>query len=308
MGRDTGRLREEVRERLRSCGAVAVGFAEALPVADSVARTFDSWIASGKHAGMDYMTRHRDVRLDPRLLLPGASTVISMAFSYQTEAERDSALAHISSYALLPDYHKWIRKLIRHSGVGELLGREQIDWRICIDSAPVLERYWAAKAGIAVIGLNGSAIIPGIGSKVFLAEIISTTAFEPDSELPQVCGDCMKCIQACPTGALGKDGIECDSCISYLTIEHRGEWHDKKHRDAMATQAGRHTLFGCDRCVESCPHNMPGTYSVVKPVEGMCGYVYDGGDPPSGSALKRAGKDGLARNHANLKDSRERCC
>lgn len=298
MGRDSGRLREEIKKTLFDAGAVAVGFAKAEPVEFKVREAYERWLQSRHHAGMEYMERHKDVRYDPRLLLNGAKTLISMAFSYCSDLHRNPSLPHISSYAFLPDYHKWIRKLIRKSGIGNLLGEEHKDWRICIDSAPVLERYWAAKAGIAIIGRNGSAIIPGCGCKVFLAEIVCRQELMPDLPLPQVCGDCMKCISSCPTGALAaKDGtVDCNVCISYLTIEHKGEWLDPRHRNAMSTEAGRTTLFGCDRCVESCPYNKDTPRALVEPLEFIESYVYDQRELPAGSCLKRAGREGLSRN------------
>ena len=298
MGRDSGRLREEIRKKLLDAGAAAVGFAEASEAEDDVVKTYDGWIADGNHAGMDYMLNHREVRKDARLLLEGAKTIISMAFSYQSSAKRDSDLKNISEYALLPDYHKWIKKLIRKSGIGELLGEENKDWRICVDTAPLFERYWAQKSGIAVRGLNGAAIVPGAGAKVFLAEIISTAKFESDIPLHGDCERCGACIKACPTGALTPQGIiDCNKCISYLTIEHRGEWTDPRHREAMATEEGRASLFGCDRCISACPHNNPEVRAIVEPLPEVIKYT--SGNPPARSALKRAGIAGLTRNLNN---------
>lgn len=287
MGRDTGGLREEVRRRLADCGALAVGFARAGKVADSVMKTYDGWISGGANAGMEYMANHREVREDPRLLLKGARTVISMAFSYNSQARRDPSLPAISKYAFLPDYHKWIRKMIRKSGVGELLGEEHSDWRICVDSAPIFERYWAQEAGIAIIGNNGSAIVPGVGCEVFLAEIVCRMDFEPDRRLEGKCGACGACREACPAGAMGESGnIDCNRCISYLTIEHCGEMTDRRHVEAMQTDAGRSTLFGCDRCISVCPHNNAEIISVAEPMSEVVGYK--SGPIPSGSCLKRA--------------------
>lgn len=304
MGRDTGRLREEIRERLLNAGALAVGFAEAGAVSAEADGIFDDWLEKGRHAGMDYMLHYRGIRSDARLLLEGARSVISMAFGYKIKERRDPSLPYIASYALLPDYHEWIRKLIRRSGAGELLGEEGRDWRICVDSAPVMERYWAFRSGVAFRGRNGAAIVPGGGAEVFLAEIVTVTEFMPDPPLEISCGDCGICLKSCPTGALRLDGtIECNRCLSYLTIEHKGDWTDPVHLEAVSTPEGRNTLFGCDRCVANCPHNSKEATSAVDPLPGMP--EFDSMVPLPHSSLKRAGTDALKRN---LSCRRGRCC
>lgn len=298
MGRDTGRLREEVKRCLHAAGAAAVGFAQAAAVPEYITDRYNDWLSQGRHAGMDYMTAHNDVRSDPRLLLVGARTVISMAFPYSIRQQRDSALPAVARYALLPDYHDWIRRAIRKSGITELIGEEHKDWRICVDSAPMFERWWAMQAGIAVRGRNGMAIVPGIGAEVLLAEIITTIPIEPDTPAYGDCGSCLACIKACPTGALQDDGnIDCHRCLSYLTIEHRGAWTDSRHLDAMATPAGRNTFFGCDRCVTVCPHNNSSTHAPVTCIEEMLSFA--GTSAPARSCLKRAKSEGLARNLDN---------
>ena len=298
MGGDTGRLRQEIKWRLSEAGACAVGFAAAGPVGGDVMTAYDAWIARGDNAGMTYMANHREVRADARLLLEGAKTVISMAFAYAVEEKRDPGLPKISSYAYVPDYHKSIRRAVRDSRIGELLGEEHSDWRLCVDTAPIFERYWARQAGIAIIGLNGSAIVPGVGAQVFLAEIVTNIGIEPDQPLEKDCGSCRACIKACPTGALGEGmTIDCNRCLSYLTIEHRGEWTDKRHLQAMSTGAGRRTLFGCDRCIEACPHNQAA--GNMKPIGEVLRYA--GGPLPEGSSLRRAKAEGIERNLRNIK-------
>ena len=295
MGRDTGGFREKVRLRLRQAGAVAVGFSEAGPVPQFVTDAYQDWIDRGKHSGMEYMLNHREVRADARNLLEGARTVISMAFSYGTDAGRAANLPHVSKYALFPDYHKWIKRLVWASGVGELLGKECLDWRLCIDSAPIFERYYASKGGVGFIGRNGSLIVPGVGAEVFLAEIVTVREIEADGPCTMSCRACGACLKACPTGALGEDGtIDCDRCISYLTIEHRGQWKEEAQKEAMLAPAGRNTLFGCDRCVSVCPHNNPDVHAEVGLHPEML--TFAGTQPPAGSCLKRAKEEGLRRN------------
>lgn len=241
---------------LQESGCCAVGFAVAEPVDKDIVDKFDAWLDTGMNAGMDYMRNHREIRLDPRLLLDGARTVISLAFNYNPPRKRDESLPMIAAYAFGDDYHDAIRK--RLAPVIEKL-REEFggEYRVCIDSAPIMERYWAMKAGIGVLGMNGSVIVGEAGSNVFLAEIVTTLAIEPDSPSADFCERCGKCIDACPTNSLRSDGIiDCRRCLNYLTIEHRGEWTENASVEAMATKEGRATLYGCDRCLSVCPHNL----------------------------------------------------
>lgn len=243
--------REGLRAALLGGGAVAVGFASAGPVSEDEDLRLRGWLASGHHAGMAWMERHADLRRNLDNVLPGTKTVISLAFPYAPERERPSDLPYLSRYAYGTDYHEAIRSLLT-----AVLEQTNIlsSCRICIDSAPVSERFWAIRAGIGYRGDNGALIVPGIGPEVFLAEILTTIEFEPDSPSNAECLHCGVCRRACPTGALQPDStIDCRRCISYLTIEHRGPWTDPDAIAAMSTPAGRHSLFGCDRCVTACP-------------------------------------------------------
>lgn len=268
--------REGLRATLLEAGAAAVGFASAGPVSEDEDRRLRGWLAAGHHAGMAWMERHADLRRDLDNVLPGTRTVISLAFPYAPERERPSDLPYLSRYAYGTDYHEAIRSLL--TAVLEQTGILS-SCRLCIDSAPVSERFWAIRAGIGYRGDNGALIVPGIGPEVFLAEILTTIEFEPDIKFKSdrefksniesdpdspsnaefqhsnaECLHCGACRRACPTGALQPDGtIDCRRCISYLTIEHRGPWTDPDAIAAMRTPAGRTSLFGCDRCITACP-------------------------------------------------------
>lgn len=237
--------KEELRKLLTDAGAEAVGFAAAEAVGKQEKSAYRAFLASGRHAHMAYLERNADLRRDPRTLLEGARTIISLAFSYWP-GEETARKAPVALYALGRDYHKALRSALRPA-CRELESRYGCQTRICVDSAPIAERYWAWKAGLGVRGLNGCLILPGKGSFAVLAEILTTLEIEPDETLAGDCGRCGACLRACPTGALGSDGIDARKCLSYLTIEHKGDWPEGID--------GQGSLFGCDRCQSACPHN-----------------------------------------------------
>lgn len=300
--------REGLRAALLEAGAAAVGFASARPVSEDEDRRLRGWLAAGHHAGMAWMERHADLRRNLDNVLPGTRTVISLAFPYAPERERPSDLPYLSRYAYGTDYHEAIRSLL--TAVLEQTGILS-SCRICIDSAPVSERFWAIRAGIGYRGDNGALIVPGIGPEVFLAEILTTIEFEPDSPSYAECLHCGVCLRACPTGALQADGtIDCRRCISYLTIEHRGPWADPDAIAAMSTPAGRTSLFGCDRCITACPlrNDTSSPHTWNQPLPAMLALTPS--DIPAQqsefkrrfahTALLRPGLQNLLRNIANL--------
>ncbi len=302
-------LKETLCNLLKQAGVTAVGFAEAAEVGECEQNAFRRFLEAGRHAGMDYLARHAELRRDPRQLLEGTRTVISLAFSYWPGKEIADK-APVALYALGRDYHKALRSALRPvcREMERLYGCQT---RICIDSAPISERYWAWKAGLGYRGLNGSLIAPEAGSFLVLAEILTTLEIEPDKPLPGDCGRCGACLKACPTGALGPDGIDARKCLSYLTIEHKGDWPEGTD--------GRGSLFGCDRCQSVCPHNLtpaparladftprPETLSITPQ---RCLEMTDAefASRFAGSPLLRAGAEGLRRNaRAALKSEQKR--
>lgn len=223
-------------------------------VDDRAAELYDRWIAEGRHAGMDYLTRYPDVRRNPELLLPGARSMICCAIPYPSPLELPRRHAGIAAYALGTDYHQVVRDILSRAArrLESLYGCRT---RVCVDTAPLRERYWACRAGLGIIGLNNHLIIPELGSCFFLGEILTTARLEPTAPphpAPPAdcgrCGRCGRCVEACPTGAIGADGsFDARRCLSYLTIEHRGDWPDR-------TDLHGH-LYGCDVCAAVCPHN-----------------------------------------------------
>ncbi len=225
-----------------------VGIASAGPVGRR--ELLDEWLGRRWHAEMAYMARNPAKRKQPDLLVPGARSVICLAVGYAHDNCRVDGEVRIARYACGRDYHKVLKRCC-----GRLMDRirqvaPHFQGRAFVDSAPVAERPLAAAAGIGWIGRNGCLVASELGSYVLLCEIICNLPLRPDEPIASCCNDCEACVRACPTGALSGEGlVDCRKCISYLTVEHRGEIDDK-YRLPIGTR-----LFGCDACQEACPHN-----------------------------------------------------
>lgn len=221
------------------------GIAKAVPVPAEVAAAYNSWLQEGKHATMQYMQRNCEKRLDPTQLVQGCRSIIVVAMNYAPKQQIEG----IANYAQGKDYHKAVKDrlfllLQSINSVCEAQGRA-----FC-DSAPVLERYWAREAGIGYIGRNRQLIIPGKGSNFFLGELLVDIELCYDSpEQRNLCGNCTRCIDNCPGGALSEKGLDANRCLSYLTIENRGELPEN-----IGEMMGN-CFYGCDRCQAVCPHN-----------------------------------------------------
>lgn len=235
-----------VRQWVARSGAIACGIARAGEVADGDFAKFTKWLDGGMHGGMRYMENYRDLRRNPQSLLDGAQSVIVAAFSYYHSGQDEGALGAIASYAHGDDYHDVVRRRLEDVAV---LIRENYggEARVCVDTAPLLERYWAVRAGVGFVGRNRLLIVPGAGSYVFIGTVLTTVGFEPDETCTLNCDGCGRCIASCPGKALTPDGLDARRCLSYLTIEHRGDFPDD------TDLCGR--LYGCDMCQRVCPHN-----------------------------------------------------
>lgn len=245
-------MKEEIREKLLAAGAVAAGFAEAGEIDPHVHEQYAKWIGEGWHGEMAYLERHIPLRRHTDNVLPGAKTVISLAFSYAPQEWRAEELPAVAAYAYGEDYHIVLRERLSPI-VREFQKEWGGKWRICIDSAPVAERYWALKSGIGKKGLNGSIIIENCGGLCFLVEILTTIIFPPDYPSNETCIQCGKCRIVCPGKAIKDDGtIDARRCINYLTIEKKGEFSESEK--SLLSHGSGH-LFGCDLCFRSCPHN-----------------------------------------------------
>jgi epoxyqueuosine reductase len=244
-------LKESIRSKALELGFCAVGFAAARPQTLAVER-LSQMTREGRHGEMHYLETGMKEREDPSLVLNGAATVISTAIAYPERQIDDEFKGTISAHALIPDYHRIVRGLLEE--LLEFICTQvpgPVNGMVCIDSAPMLEKAWADASGIGRPGKNTLLIVPGAGSRVFLGELLLDIALEPDTVLAwDSCSTCTSCIDSCPTGALTKTGrLDASRCISYLTIELK--------RDFTVKEASmiNDWLYGCDLCLEACPHN-----------------------------------------------------
>ena len=244
---------EQVKKLARECGFELAGMTPAEPLTEDSQRYLD-WVDRGMAGAMGYLTdRRATLRTDPKLLLPNARTIISVGKLYNGPEPRSIEVDHqdrgwVSRYAWGADYHDVVHAGLE--GLVEKLGPSH-EYKICVDTAPLLERSYARQAGLGWIGKNTCLINQEIGSFVFLGEILTSLELEPDSPPADRCGTCRRCVDACPTQAIAPQGYEVDArrCIPYFTIELRGSVPEY-----MRSGIGQH-VFGCDICQDVCPWN-----------------------------------------------------
>jgi len=242
----------QIKTWAQEMGFLACGFAKAERLNDHEAQ-LDQWLANGFHGNMEYMKNHKAMRLDPTLLVPGAKSVICLAYNYfpeTTPLHPNSSAPQIAKYAWGDDYHHVIKdKLFKLIDRIKTLN-PAFEARAFVDSAPVMERQWAEKAGLGWIGKNSLLLRKGVGSFFFLAEIICNLELEPDQQQTDHCGECTACIDACPTQAIVQPKvIDSTQCISYLTIE------DKTWPESIEISKTESWAYGCDVCQDVCPWN-----------------------------------------------------
>ena len=243
---------ETIREIANECGFELAGIASAHPSADF--ERYREWVADGMAGEMRYLTdRRAEVRGDVRNLLPSARSVICVGKLYNTpDPPQQPGDAKISRYARGQDYHVVMRRALEEM-VARLTAIEPFEWKICVDTAPLLERSYARAAGLGWVGRNTCLINEPLGSWFFLGEIVTSLQLDAAAPPPDRCGSCTRCIDACPTQAIvpSLEGWQVDSrlCISYLTIELRGPIPEELHAGM-----GEH-VFGCDICQDVCPWN-----------------------------------------------------
>ena len=298
-------LRAAIAEQARLLGFAAVGLAA---VAESAAgdRTA-AWIAAGRHGSMGWIERHVPAKGDPRAYWPAARTVLVVAVPYYdpSPAANDPGEGRFSRYAWGRDYHKVVRRRLETLLAALQAAMPGLQGRICVDTAPLAEKDLAQRAGIGWVGKHGNLIRRGVGSWFFLGEILLDADLAPDPPALDHCGTCTRCIDACPTAAIVSPGVvDARRCISYLTIEHRGEI-DADLRPAMGN-----LVYGCDICQDVCPHNrfaLPSEDPAFAPRHGLeapaltellaldeAGFLARF----AGSPVMRTKRHGLARNAA----------
>ena len=242
-------LRQAINQKALELGFDKVGIATAAP--SQQAEHFKAWLAAGMQGDMAWLANRVEERADVIAYVPGAKSVICCAISYNVKLPDDArpTAGKIAKYALGEDYHKHLKKKL-HALSDWLREREPgCETRACVDTAPVLEREWHARAGVGWQGKNTCTIDTKLGSFLLLGEIITTLDLPPDAPAVDRCGTCTRCIDACPTDAITPYRVDATRCISYWTIEHRGEIPPE-----LSSKFGD-WMFGCDICQDVCPWN-----------------------------------------------------
>lgn len=297
----------ELKRLALAQGFARAGIARAQPLPQDGQR-LRAWLDAGYHGQMQYMQQNVATRADPTHagMLPSARSVIVLATAYARsrprralEPGRMARYAHGRDYhALLYDRTRALRRYLREHGASV---------RACVDTLPVLERAWAARAGVGFVGKNACIIVPGLGSHVLLSVLVTSAELEPDEPLRERCGECRLCLDACPTRAfVAERQLDARRCIAYLTIEHDGPIDESLRADMGPW------LFGCDVCQDVCPFNRkpqassegPDPFATRARLQGLGAEDFLAMDDACfdrysrGSALRRAGRESMARNAA----------
>ena len=300
MNLATAALSDSVKALALELGFDAVAIGPADPPEHGA--EFERWIDAGHAGSMAYLARRRQERLDPDRVLPGARSVVAVALNYYQGDAEDTSWTPVARYAWGRDYHDVIAPRLEQLAayLGDACGARS---RGYVDTGPVLERDLAARAGLGWIGKNTMLLRPGLGSWFFIGVLLTTAELERDARLPDRCGRCRACLDACPTGAfVAPYVLDARRCISYLTIEHRGPIDGP-----LAAEIGD-WQFGCDLCQSACPWNRkspmthdpafvpsapyPGARAVVEMTDEALRTRF------RGTALWRSKPDGLRRNAA----------
>ncbi|HET9570456.1 MAG TPA: tRNA epoxyqueuosine(34) reductase QueG [Bacteroidales bacterium] len=302
----TTELSQFIRTHAGLLGFQSFGFAQAAPLPEQDKIHFKTWLNSGFQGEMTYLERNLDKRLDPTLLVEGCKSVVIVALNYYPSERQSPSAPKIAKFAYGLDYHYIIRgklnrilEKIREQGV-------TVNGRAFSDSAPLMERYWAWKAGLGWLGKNQNLILPGCGSYFLLGELLIDLELDYGMPMESHCGTCNKCHQACPTKAFDKNCIDARRCLSYLTIEKKGSFSNLESK-----MVGENDwIFGCDICQDVCPWNrfaQATTISELQPTEHFL--ILDEAkiqklNPASfktyfsGTCIERTGLEGLHRNLA----------
>ncbi|MCD4696522.1 MAG: tRNA epoxyqueuosine(34) reductase QueG [Bacteroidales bacterium] len=301
-------LSNKIKAKARELGFFSCGISKAEFLPEDAA-WLQKWLSEGKHAGMAYMENHFEKRTDPKKLLENARSIISVLYNYAPQSYlTKEANYQVSTYAYGTDYHFVLKHKLKSLISFIESEASEINARAFVDSAPVLDRAWAKKAGLGWIGKNTCLITKKQGSYFFIGEIILDLELDFENELvPDHCGGCTRCIDACPTGALKPRDLDAGKCISYWTIENKGESIPEKFKGKFGPK-GEEWIFGCDICQSVCPwnrfsepHNEP-EFLLSEALTHMRKEDWESLDEPTfqilfkNSPVKRTKFEGLKRN------------
>ncbi len=235
-----------IKEKAIEIGFDIVGITDAGPISKADEQAYRNWLDAGLAGEMGYMHRNFQKRIEPAKLLKGAKSVICVALNIK---RADQTTGTVANFARYEDYHQFMKKqLFSLADFIASVADDKYRFKICVDSAPAAERALAVQAGLGFIGRNHMLTHPELGPEILLGEIITDLNLQTDKPIPGSCGNCNKCITACPTGALREDGqLDARKCISYLTTEYKGQIPKE------LTEKIGDRIFGCDQCVRACP-------------------------------------------------------
>ena len=240
----------------------AIGVAAIGPIENEM-RHLELWLEKGYAGDMRYMHNNLHLRANPKELLPEAKSMIMVLMNYYPRRWQPADKPQIAAYAYGNDYHHIVKSKL--SQLAEEINKvAPHSYAVFCDSAPVLERYWASRAGLGWIGRNGMLVNPRLGTFTFIGTLITSLDLEPNKEMGNRCGTCRRCVDACPTNAILNKTIDARRCLSYQTIEKRGDI------DNELIEVAENTLYGCDRCQLACPWNRfahPHNHLELEPIE-----------------------------------------
>ena len=245
-------FKDKIKKKALELGFDLAGITSAAPISEIQREYFRDWVVKGCAGGMEYLGRNIEKRFSPGELLDGARSVVCVALNYKPPGDIPTESGRVADYALYEDYHEFIKR--RLSALAEFItqsaAEKNIRFKICVDSVPLAERALAQRAGLGWIGKHHGLIHPAFGGQLLLGELITTLELPADVPFEKdLCGDCDKCLRACPTGALSETGnFDSRKCISYLTIEEKSDIPQD-----LAKKIGNR-LFGCDQCISVCPY------------------------------------------------------